>query len=397
MSGFLGGGGSGGGGGGSDGYAATGTFIYREGEPSPSGNVYSSWAAAYAARTAFKGSAIIEIDSRFGSPTIPAGVYDMSVTKLTGSYFNDPVYVAPRVDVYGQFTNLSHIEHISLYIHSDGAMIKTQPSEFVMLQMFDTNIVNHNGGLLNLVNSQCFINLWHISGFHVSAGGPNINVDSTSGVVMGIGLFGGFDDYTFGGAGSAYVYVDRTSYHQNTQPIADLILVIAEAWSEQITVSYAGAQLPAAGVTRHADVSGGAALNVTSGWTEKYPYRGLTIARQAGGPANVTYTVTFTAPNGKEVTEDVTVAAGGSAQTNNAGPIAKVTTSVDPVGTTSFTTGNSFFAGGSVRSVAHLFADGNEILYTFYPDTSAILPTGTVPNGTVAFSAIVHTLPVFTA
>ena len=61
-------------------------FVYRPGEPNPSGNVYATWANAHAAASAIGGQTTIEIDDSLVSPAvIPSGTWDMSTVTLSGT------------------------------------------------------------------------------------------------------------------------------------------------------------------------------------------------------------------------------------------------------------------------------------------------------------------------
>lgn len=103
--------------------------------------------------------------------------------------------------------------------------------------------------------------------------------------------------------------------------------------------------LAAPGVTMHAQDAGGGALDLTTGWTNPLPRRGLTITRGAGGPGSVDYTVHMTTPDGGAVTQVVAVAPSASGSTTYAGVVTRVTTSVDPVSTSDFVTAAPFCVG----------------------------------------------------
>lgn len=68
----------GGGGGGSQ-----TTFVYRPGGVA-GGNVYTSWAALYAALNAVDGPCVVQLDNSAGAVLIPAGTYDLLDVKLIG-------------------------------------------------------------------------------------------------------------------------------------------------------------------------------------------------------------------------------------------------------------------------------------------------------------------------
>ena len=73
------------------------TFVYRPGDPAPSGNVYASWPALMAAQLAVQGPKIIQIDDSIISPAvIPAGTWDLFNCTLVGN-LETPLGVARPV------------------------------------------------------------------------------------------------------------------------------------------------------------------------------------------------------------------------------------------------------------------------------------------------------------
>lgn len=58
------------------------SFVYREGEPSPSGNVFATWAGAYAAATACRVDCLIAIDNSIAQCHVTAGAYVMTSIAL---------------------------------------------------------------------------------------------------------------------------------------------------------------------------------------------------------------------------------------------------------------------------------------------------------------------------
>lgn len=100
-------------------------FVYREGEPSPTGNIYATWADAYAARQAIPGPAIIEIDGSLDTCWVRSGgpTYDLNNTALVGirkSYFgNESLYLEDGVT----FTSFRDLRFLNCYSYSNSAVI----------------------------------------------------------------------------------------------------------------------------------------------------------------------------------------------------------------------------------------------------------------------------------
>lgn len=148
--------------------------------------------------------------------------------------------------------------------------------------------------------------------------------------------------------------------------------------------TFAGS-LPAPGVTMHAQVAGGAALDLAAGWTNPLPRRGMTITRSAAGPASVDYTVYMDTPDGGHVTQVVAVASGGSGSTTYAGEVTRVTTTVDPVSTSDFVTAAPFCIGAIFTGTPIISADGVvEALVASEPGAGSVTAT-TATDGTTEF------------
>lgn len=148
--------------------------------------------------------------------------------------------------------------------------------------------------------------------------------------------------------------------------------------------------LPAAGVTVHAQDAGGGALNLTTGFTVPLPARTLVITRSAAGPASVDYEVTWNLPGGGTYAETVAVASGASGESAIAGlGIASITTSVDPVSTTDFDTGDGFSLGMVFSGTPVLSVDGVRESPAGYDDASGTIVPTTAPDGAKAFTVLV--------
>ena len=149
----------------------------------------------------------------------------------------------------------------------------------------------------------------------------------------------------------------------------------------------AAKSLAAASVTVHAQDAGGGALNLTTAFTNPLPRRTLNIARSAAGPANVDYTCYYTMPDGTTGNTTITVASGGNTSTTIAGAWTRVTTTVDPVSTSNFTTGTGFCVGEIIKAASTPVLSCNGVVEnaTVHQASGTIVPT-TAPDGTKGFA-----------
>ena len=97
-------------------------FVYRVGA-TPGGNVYNSFAAAYAARIAVQGFAIIEIDSTAAPGTVAPGAYNLFDTKLLGA--PQPLGTMAILNIPNgvTFSNLTDIENLNIEVNTTGSVI----------------------------------------------------------------------------------------------------------------------------------------------------------------------------------------------------------------------------------------------------------------------------------
>lgn len=73
-------------------------FVIRQGEPNPSGNIYTNWATAHAAALLVPGPKIIEFDSSLNSCSIgPSGIYD--ITDITLQNLRSPTSTTDVVTI----------------------------------------------------------------------------------------------------------------------------------------------------------------------------------------------------------------------------------------------------------------------------------------------------------
>ena len=143
--------------------------------------------------------------------------------------------------------------------------------------------------------------------------------------------------------------------------------------------------LVAAGTTVHATDAGGAPLALVAGFTNPMPRRTLNIARSDAGPANVTYTVTIETPDGGSVDLPLIVAKNANASTTIAGKVTGISTTVDPVSTSAFTTGTGFNLGALFTGTPLLGVNGvAEALASSDSSSGTIVPT-TAPDGAKEF------------
>ena len=159
--------GAGGGGG-----SGSNVFVYREGS-TPSGNVYSSFATALAARNAIQGFAIIEIDDSLGSPNIPAGTYAVPVdTKILGSSSTPPT-LSCADGVLFSGVGLCDLENIEVQSSNSSAPV-VSPSSLIAVVM--------RNAVVSCESSQPF---WNISaGLRLKVfDKSNISNDSGDGVI----------------------------------------------------------------------------------------------------------------------------------------------------------------------------------------------------------------------
>ena len=150
--------------------------------------------------------------------------------------------------------------------------------------------------------------------------------------------------------------------------------------------------LQAAGVTVHATDVGGAALNLIAAFTNPLPRRTLNIARSNAGPANVDYTCYYNDPLGVSHSVVLTVPKNNNATTLVAGEWTRITTAVDPVSTSIFTTGTGFCVGDVILAANTPVVSTNGVVAA---PTTTDLPSGTIVPATVPDGAkefVVHFL-----
>lgn len=61
------------------------SFVWRPGDPNPTGNVYATWAALYAALSARRGAKLVLVDASLAPALVPAGTYDLPGVTFRGA------------------------------------------------------------------------------------------------------------------------------------------------------------------------------------------------------------------------------------------------------------------------------------------------------------------------
>jgi len=155
------------------------------------------------------------------------------------------------------------------------------------------------------------------------------------------------------------------------------------------SVLVAGALLPAKGVSVHAQVAAGAALNVTTAFTVPYPRRALEIVLGVGGVNPVVFTVKGTKVDGSAATLTKSCAGAGTYDVGDGAQafetVTSLTSDVDPGGTTDLKTSDGFsvgevFSGTPVVSVDGV-VDASPTLNAAWGGVKS-----TAPNGTHAYA-----------
>lgn len=150
-----------------------------------------------------------------------------------------------------------------------------------------------------------------------------------------------------------------------------------------------GSALPAEGVAMHAQINGGAALDVSTGFTSPLPARNAVITRSDAGPASVDYTLTWELPDGTTVEEVIAAAKNAATPGVKAGKLVSVTTEEDPVSTTDIDTGNRVSIGSPIVGTPVISIDGVREALAGATDaaTGTVEPT-TALDGTKSLSVL---------
>jgi len=161
--------------------------------------------------------------------------------------------------------------------------------------------------------------------------------------------------------------------------------------SRKTYASIAGALLPAKGVSVHAQVAAGAAVNVATAFTVPFPRRALEIVLGVGGVNPVVFTVVGTKVDGSAATLTKSCAGAGTYEVGDGAQafetVTSLTSDVDPGGTTDLKTADGFSVGEVFTGTPLVSVDG-------VVDTSPTALNGawggvkpaTIPNGTHAYA-----------
>jgi hypothetical protein len=204
-------------------------------------------------------------------------------------------------------------------------------------------------------------------------------MSAASAIALGVKARGGTPDEATSIMKAAY-----DAYQTNTEASHDSV----DEKSITKMREFSPTSLPAAGVTIHAQDAGGGALALVAGFTNPLPRRSMVITRGVGGPASVDYTCEFTLPDGSTDSEVVAVAPSGTGETANAGEWTGVSTSVDPVSTSDFDTGDGFSVGEVIEtgSTIVLAADSVEEATVAEVEASGTVFPTTACDGLTAFT-----------
>jgi hypothetical protein len=175
-------------------------FIYRDSEPSPSGNVFPTFALAYAARIAFAGPAEIWIDDslNFGGATVHAGTFDFNNTILRGmeqhvtsSPLDQPITLLSIPDESVTFANLRDVRDLAIVNGSTaGPIVGPSPPQFTGAM---DQVTLRNAHIYNQYTGNPF---WLLSGytlasFHISLlEGSGLHQAGTNPVFRGVSALG---------------------------------------------------------------------------------------------------------------------------------------------------------------------------------------------------------------
>lgn len=200
-------------------------FTYAPGHPSPPAGTYTSWPALMAAR-ALVGAARIQCSEEYGALSIPAGVWDMRNTVLSG-----PIGTFGQVNLTclagAVLQDLNQIENISLLSASPTPVLTyvTFVGGLFPLILRDNAFLGRTFGgseVFSVGAADFMFMLFDGGGIFNSAFGPVINVD---GFLQGLTVAAGGLIYinTVGGAGFAQIDIQDLGSVANivtTQPIA---------------------------------------------------------------------------------------------------------------------------------------------------------------------------------
>lgn len=151
------------------------------------------------------------------------------------------------------------------------------------------------------------------------------------------------------------------------------------------TKQIGGAALPASGVNYMAQIAAGAAIDTTGPFTSRSPMRNVKIVLGVGAVATV-FTLYGTDVNGRAITETVNCTGAGTFQGKYAMKPTRVTSNVNPGGTTDLQTGDAFCIGEAAASIDTIGLNGTEETPVSVEASSGTVMPTTAPNGTRVYS-----------
>lgn len=211
-------------------------FVYRPGEPSPSGNVFSDWNALYAAVSAAQGLRSIEIDDTIVTPAVvPAGTYDLLDVTLRGRFARDKT--ALDLDDGVVFTNFHHVaEPLTITSHSTASIVTVVDSAPIVIER-GAVLTSDAGAYLVDVPAGVTPVVVLLQGARLESGALNVS-DAASQVSIAAIEFAGVLSDSLTGPGLVSVQVVSASAQVSTSQtgLGSLIVSLAEQ-SAQVSYS----------------------------------------------------------------------------------------------------------------------------------------------------------------
>jgi hypothetical protein len=199
------------------------SFVYREGEPFPSGNVFATWAGAYAAAIACRVDCLIAIDNALGQCHVTAGAYDMRSIAIRSF---TPSNAAPILDFDDGVTFTGAFQSpLTLTLRNMGsAPVFTVPPGFGLSVVLDRGSILTCGPgaapFLRVPNGAlCVLPMLFGTRIANQPGAPVIQIDAGGTVQVIAGPISTVDQDVFAGAGTAvYLIVSSSSQFSTIQP-----------------------------------------------------------------------------------------------------------------------------------------------------------------------------------
>jgi hypothetical protein len=212
---------------------ATNVVVYREGIPGQIGNIYPTWASAYAAAHSLGEFCLLIIDDSLGQPVITAGSFDTSQMILSGyEITNNPIVV----DVLdgAVFTAIGTVTQQIVLLSKSSQPVFTAPvgpfNNLIFASKgasFATDATAGAPFFHNPAGGQLFI-VAELGGGLRNAGLPVVQADAGSFTVVVAGETSNVDDQVFTGGGQVIVNTVSTSAqigrNQNIVPASNFII-----------------------------------------------------------------------------------------------------------------------------------------------------------------------------